>query len=78
MSTKAANEDDEPIKKRRRDNKTQTVNTNGTLDEAMTSTLASSSDDEAEETHAAKKIAIENIERYHKEKTVIGTSQDNL
>lgn len=36
----------------------------------MTSILASSSDDEGEETHAAGKNAVEDIERYHKVESI--------
>ncbi len=47
----------------------------------MTSILASSSDDEAdlgEESLSLKRTVIEDIEKYHKEKRISGTSQDSL
>ncbi|XP_071536856.1 zinc finger BED domain-containing protein 4 [Panulirus ornatus] len=76
-----ADEDDEPNRKRRRDDRTQSVNTNnicGTLQEAMTSILASSSDDEAMTPHTGRKSAMEDIEKYHKDKRVTGTTGDSL
>ena len=56
----------------------ETSNIYGTLDEAMTSILVSSSDDEAEGTCAAKKNFMEDTERYHKETRISETCEDSL
>lgn len=70
-------EDGEPRRKRRRDDMSETPTTCGTLDEAMTSILASSSDDEAENSSVVT-LLMKDIEKYHREKRISGTSQDSL
>lgn len=72
MSTEATNKDDESLKRRRNDKK-QTINTYGTLDEAMAYIFASSSDDEAKEAPAARKNAI--LTAITRKKIINGTSQ---
>lgn len=69
-------EDEEPRRKRRRD-MSETPSTCGTLDGAMTSILASSSDDEAQNSSVVS-LLIKYIEKYHREKRISGTSEDSL
>ncbi|XP_076060474.1 zinc finger BED domain-containing protein 4-like [Oratosquilla oratoria] len=70
-------EDAEPRGKRRRDDKSETPTTCGTLDEAMASIIASSSDDETEKSSVVT-LLMKDIEKYHREKRISGTSQDSL
>lgn len=70
-------EDEEPKRKRRRDDMSETPTTCGTLDEAMTSILASSSDDEAEKSSVVS-LLIKDIEKYQREKRISGASQNSL
>ncbi|MPD04930.1 Zinc finger BED domain-containing protein 4 [Portunus trituberculatus] len=70
-------EDGEPRRKRRRDDMSETPATCGTIDEAMTSILASSSDDEAENS-SVRTLLMKDIEKYHTDKRISGTSQDSL
>lgn len=78
VNTLIAKEGEEPQTKQRKYDFGQTTYNCGTLDDAMTSLLASTSDDEPEVISAAQKTAIKVIERYHKEKRISGTSRDSV
>lgn len=59
-------QEEEPRRNQRRDDLSITPTTCGTLDEVLTSILASSSDDEAGASSVLSRIT-KDIEKYHKE-----------
>ena len=55
----------------------ETSTTCGTIDEALSAILASSSDDETESSSVVTSL-MKDIEKYHTEKRISGTSKDSL